>query len=107
MATQPWADNCLIIAGRVDQRSETRYSPAGSPLSRFVIEHDSERMEAGIPRQVRCRVTVLAYGGALAREAERLVPGAWVRVRGFVARANYRDGAARLVLHAEHIETLA
>ncbi|MDQ2695718.1 MAG: primosomal replication protein N [Pseudomonadota bacterium] len=100
------ADNRLIIAGRVVEREQTRYSPAGLPIVRLVLDHQSRQIEAGYPREARCRIAVLACGEALARAAGGLAPGALVRVRGFLSRADARRGEARLVVHAELIEIL-
>lgn len=105
MPEEGWADNCLVLAGRVAVPGRMRYSPAGLPMVRFVLEHESQRREAGIARRVRCRVLVLACGEALALLAGRLAADTRIRVRGFLSRADYRQGAARLVLHAEQIET--
>jgi primosomal replication protein N len=102
----PPLDNCLVIAGRVSGPSQTRYSPAGLPITRFVLEHHSRQVEAAIPRETRCRIQVLACGATLSRDAQALAPGALVRVHGFLSRANYREGENQLVIHAEQIETL-
>ena len=101
------ADNCLIIAGRVAGAGELRASPAGVAIGRFLLEHQSEQIEATVSRQVRCRIPVMACGASLAERAGRLPVGAWVRVQGFVGRANYREGEYRLVLHAARIDILA
>ncbi len=98
------ADNCLTIAGQVVGACETRTSPAGVAISRFLLEHHSGQVEAGIPREVRCRIPVVVCGESLVQTIRRLPPGARVRVRGFVGRANYREGEYRLVLHAAHID---
>ena len=100
------ADNCLIIAGRVAGHHEPRFSPAGVPIARFTLEHHSRQTEAGILREARCRIVVLACGEELMRTAEKLAPGSGVRVSGFISRTNHRQGESRLVLHAEHIEPL-
>jgi len=102
----PSADNCLIIVGQLAGTGETRVTPAGVPICRFLLEHYSEQQEAGLPREARCRIPVVACGEALARIAGRLAPGARIRVRGFVSRANHREGEYRLVLHAAHIDIL-
>ncbi|MDS4022249.1 MAG: primosomal replication protein N [Candidatus Competibacter sp.] len=106
MPSAPTAENCLIIAGQVAGTCETRVSPAGVAISRFLLEHHSGQVEAGLQREVRCRIPVVACGEPLARTAGRLPAGARVRVRGFVGRANYREGEYRLVLHAAHIDIL-
>ena len=106
LSSAPSADNCLIIAGQVAESSGVRTTPAGVPIGRFLLEHHSGQVEAGLPREVRCRIPVVACGAALAYTAGRLSPGAQVRVRGFVSRANYREGEYRLALHAAHIDVL-
>ena len=106
MISAPLLDNCLVIAGQVAGLCQTRYSPAGLPISRFMLEHHSRQVEADIPREVRCKIQVLACGEALARNAQGLVPGTLIRVHGFLSRADYRYGETRLVVHAERIETL-
>ncbi len=107
MPSAPPADNCLIIVGQLVGTRETRTSPAGVPINRFLLEHHSEQREAGLPREACCRIPVMACGDALARIASQLAPGARIRVRGFVSRANHREGEYRLVLHAAHIDILA
>ncbi|MDG4554187.1 MAG: primosomal replication protein N [Candidatus Competibacter sp.] len=106
MPFAPPADNCLIIAGRIAGACETRQSPAGVPISRFLLEHHSGQMEAGVSREARCRIPVVACGEALTGIAGPLVTGARLRVSGFVSRANYREGEYRLVLHAARIDML-
>ncbi len=107
MSSAPPADNCLIIIGRLAGTCETRITPAGVPISRFLLEHRSEQWEAGLPREARCRIPVMACGDALADPARRLAPDACVRIWGFVSRANHREGEYRLVLHAARIDILA
>ena len=60
------------------------------PISRFLLEHHSGQVEAGISREARCRIPVVACGEALTGIAGSLVAGTRLRVRGFVSRANYR-----------------
>ena len=81
-----------MIAGCVVGPCEIRTSPAGVPIGRFLLEHRSSQMEAGLAREVYCRIPVVACGAP-------------VRVHGFVGRANNREGEYRLVLHAAQIET--
>lgn len=106
MATAPLLDNCLVIAGWVTGFSQTRYSPAGFPITRFLLEHHSRQVEVNIPREARCRIPVLACGETLAADPRALTPGTLVRVSGFICRADHRQGEDRLVVHAAHIETL-
>ena len=105
-SSAPFTDNCLIIAGQVAESSSVRTTPAGVLIGQFLLDHHSGQVEAGLPREVRCRIPVVACGETLARTAGRLSPGDRVRVRGFVGRAHYREGESRLVLHAAHIDVL-
>lgn len=100
------ADNCLIITGQVAESSGIRTTPAGVPIGQFLLEHHSGQTEAGMPREVRCQIPVVACGPLLAGTAGRLSLGDRVRVRGFVSRAHYRESGRRLVLHAAHIDVL-
>ena len=100
------SDNCLILVDQVAGPCETRLTPAGVPISRFVLDHQSGQIEAGLPRQARCRIPVLACGEALALIAEQLPSGAPVRVQGFISRVNYREGEYRVALHAACIDLL-
>jgi primosomal replication protein N len=106
MATAPPLDNSVVIAGWVTGPSQTRYSPAGLPITRFLLEHHSRQVEVNIPREARCQIPVLACGEILAADARALAPGTLVRVRGFICRADHRQGEHRLVVHAAQIETL-
>ena len=106
MPSAPAADNCLIIAGQLAGSCEIRTSPAGVTISRFLLEHHSGQVEAGVAREAYCRIPVMACGEALARAVDRLPQGAPVRVQGFISRANFREGEYRLVLHAAHIDIL-
>ena len=106
MITAPSLDNCLVITGWVTDPGQTRYSPAGLPITRFFLEHHSRQVEANIPREARCRIPVLVCGQQLVQNAQELAPGTLVRVRGFLSRADHRYGENRLVIHADCIETL-
>ena len=96
--------NTLLLEGSVVKPPETRHSPAGIPISRFVLEHRSECLEAGMQRAVRLRIGVVAAGDSLSAAAARLKPGDRIRVRGFIARAGYRSADYRLQLHAQTID---
>jgi primosomal replication protein N len=104
-SSAPTAENCLIIAGQVAEASPVRTTPAGVRIGRFLLDHHSGQTEAGLAREVRCRIPVVACGEPLARLTEQLAPGVQVRVQGFVGRANYREERG-LVLHAARIDVL-
>ncbi len=98
--------NELVIEGRVVRAAETRYSPAGIPISRFALNHSSNCLEAGMQREIRLRIGVVASGKELQVKVAGLAPDDRVRVKGFLARAGYRSADNRLVLHAQMIELL-
>ncbi len=95
--------NRLELSGVVARAPETRVTPAGIPLTRFVLDHDSEQEEAGLRRQVRLRITVIATGEALSSRVKGLVVGDRLIVAGFLNRTLTRDGQPRLVLHAQQL----
>lgn len=99
-------DNRLVIAGRLGSEPETRHSPAGIPITRFTLRHDSLQQEAGMQRQVICNIGVVVSGEALQVLVQPLRSGQQVRVSGFLSRANNRQGENRLILHAEQLEVL-
>jgi primosomal replication protein N len=99
-------DNRLVIAGVVGNEPETRYSPAGIAIARFTLKHLSQQIEAGMKRQVICNIGVIASGEQLQRTVQQLKTGEGIRVTGFLARANNRQGENRLILHADQIERL-
>lgn len=98
--------NVLVVEGVVVQRPDTRFSPAGIPISRFAIEHQSQCEEAGMPREVRFRLGVVASGQHLQKQVGALQIASRVRLQGFLARAGYRSEEHRLVLHIQSIQIL-
>lgn len=80
-----------------------RYTPAGIPVAGLRIEHQSRQIEAGIPREVQCEMTVAALGKN-AEQAARFKVGDVVRVEGFLARRS--RNSTQLVLHANLIELI-
>ena len=95
-----------MLAGTVCKAPETRYNPAGIPLTQFSLEHRSRQTEAGLDREAYCRIVVIACGERLSKQAEALREGQTVSVNGFIARADSRQGQARIVLHAQVIQVL-
>ncbi len=95
-----------MLAGAVCKAPETRYNPAGIPLTRFSLEHRSRQTEAGLEREAYCRIVVIASGKMLSKKAEALSEGQVVSINGFIARADSRQGQAKIVLHAQAIQIL-
>lgn len=99
-------ENRLVITGVVGNEPETRYSPAGIAIARFTLKHQSQQSEAGMKRLVICSIGVIASGNELQQTVQQLKTGEGIRVSGFLARANNRQGENRLILHAQQIERL-
>ena len=100
------ADNELVFTGQILKTAEVRTTPAGIRIARFVLAHRSRRSEAGQPRDVQCRLSVVASGQALTAGITEHSPGTWLKVKGFLSRAGYRAADARIELHALEIQTV-
>ncbi|MGD8709218.1 MAG: primosomal replication protein N [Ectothiorhodospiraceae bacterium] len=99
--------NRVEIVGTVVEAPKVRYSPAGIPIARFLLEHSSEQMEAGTRRQLSFRVGVRAAGTSLVDVVNGLPAGSDLRVMGHLARARQRAGDTRLIISAARIERLS
>jgi len=99
-------DNQLVLAGTVCKAPETRYNPAGIALTQFTLEHRSRQNEAGLEREAFCRIVVVASGTELSNKAKTLSEGQAVSINGFIARADSRQGEAKIILHARTIQCL-
>ncbi|MFO7592722.1 MAG: primosomal replication protein N [Pseudomonadota bacterium] len=97
-------ENRLLIEGIVGNKPQIRYNPTGIPIARFTLMHQSQQNEAGMKRSVICNIAVVVSGEALQQTVQQLQTGEGVRVSGFLARANNRQGEYRLILHADSIE---
>jgi primosomal replication protein N len=90
-----------MVSGRLIELDTLRHSPAGVPVLKFRIQHDSLQTEAGGPRKVSCEIAAVAFE----REAKLLAAarlGSNVTVTGFLA-AKSRTSRS-LVLHASEIQ---
>ncbi|WP_297529554.1 primosomal replication protein N [Thiohalobacter sp.] len=86
---------------------EVRYTPAGIPIARFLLEHRSTQTEAAHPVEIRARMRVVAAGRALQDRLAGLETGSRLRVRGFLAQPSRRSGPVTIELHADCIERVA
>ena len=93
--------NRVTIAGRLIELDVLRHTPAGIPMLKFRLQHDSVQTEAGGERKVSCEIAAVAFE----REAKLLAAaklGSSVKENGFLA-ARSRSSRAPL-LHATQIE---
>ncbi|HDP88649.1 MAG TPA: primosomal replication protein N [Thioalkalivibrio sp.] len=98
--------NRLRLDGHLHGGVESRITPAGIPIHRFTLAHESSQVEAGMVREARCQIAVVASGETLAPVAGSLQEGDRVVVEGFISRSSFRDESYRIVLHAQAIELL-
>jgi primosomal replication protein N len=90
-----------MVSGRLIELDTLRHSPAGVPVLKFRIQHDSSQTEAGGARKVSCEIAAVAFE----REAKLLAAaklGSNVTVTGFLA-AKSRTSRS-LVLHASEVQ---
>jgi primosomal replication protein N len=93
--------NRLELSARLVERDALRYTPAGVALLDFKVEHASEQVEAGAPRQVTLEMSCLA----VERDARLIAQaplGSAMELSGFVApRAK---SSRSIVLHVTDFE---
>jgi primosomal replication protein N len=74
-----------------------RYTPAGLPALNFLLEHESQVLEMGVPRTVKLVVKAVAFGTVAERLAKQALGSVW-KFNGFLA--NTRQGKA-VVFHVQ------
>lgn len=79
-----------------------RFSPANTPLLNLRLGHQSEQIEAGNKRIVRCEVSVVV-AGQLALDTAKLKAGNRIKVKGFLERKS--QSSSQLLIHGTKIET--
>lgn len=82
--------NHVELTGWLVEAAGLRHSPAGVPIARGLIEHESQQTEAGASRPIRFRVGVSAAGTPLAEQLNELPAGSPVRVSGYMRRSRQR-----------------
>jgi primosomal replication protein N len=95
--------NRTEICGTITEIGSLRYSPAGVAVVELKIRHVSRQIEAGKPRQVECEVSAVALA-QMAETVAGLVPGATVKLAGFLARKSRMS--LQLALHVNRIDPI-
>lgn len=93
--------NRVELSGTLIERKALRFTPAGVPVVECVIGHQSEQVEAGLPRRVECEMQAIALGET-ARWIQDAAPGTAVRLTGFLAARSKNSKHPRL--HVTQIE---
>ncbi len=99
-------ENVVVIDGELLEPAQVRRSPAGIPIARFLLVHDSLRTEHEVARRIELRVGVRAVGESLVRSVLDINPGTTVRVTGHLARPRLREGDSTLIIAASRVERL-
>lgn len=94
--------NQLSLIAAIAERDVLRYTPAGIPVVSAKLQHGSEQVEAGIPRQVEFEIAALAAGEISGRFNQAEL-GVFFRFTGFLARKSRNSKS--LVFHVTDFET--
>jgi len=93
--------NQLSLQARILEMGALRHTPAGLPVLDLILTHESEVIEAGLPRRVEMTIPAKAVG-QWGQKLASLPLGAEMRVRGFLAPT--RKNSGRLVLHIQQAD---
>ncbi len=94
--------NQLRLIAVIAERDVLRYTPAGIPIVSAKLLHESEQIEASIPRQVTFEISALAAGEISGRFNQAEL-GVVFEFAGFLARKNRNSKS--LVFHVTDFET--
>ncbi|MEK6749422.1 MAG: primosomal replication protein N [Pseudomonadota bacterium] len=98
--------NCVVFGGVIVKPPQTRFSPAGIAITRFMLEHESTHQEAGLSRRAHGQIVVIAAGELGLGPLRQAKGGEAVGIEGFLNQVKSAQGQFRWVLHAQHIEWL-
>ena len=92
--------NQFVLLASIAEASALRYTPAGLPALDFRLEHESEVLEAGQPRQVKVAVKAVSFGSVAETLGKQPIGSLW-KFTGFLATP--RNGK-HPVLHIQSFE---
>jgi primosomal replication protein N len=95
--------NRMALTGTVARTPIRSASPSGIEHCRFWLEHRSVQQEAGLTRDVYCKMPVVFSSQNASSITQNLVQGSDIKVIGFVVYQKDKNGLGKLVLHAEQI----
>ncbi len=93
--------NTLVIVATVQAIEPLRYTPAGLPLLRLQLQHDSEQQEAGLNRKVQCQLAAVLIGE---KANLTLQSGDQIKVKGFLAQRSAKS--TQVVMHIQEIQLI-
>jgi primosomal replication protein N len=94
--------NQFNLIAAIAEREVVRYTPAGIPIVSAKLQHASEQVEAGIPRQVEFEIAAIAAGEISGRFGQAEL-GVMLQFTGFLARKSRNSKS--LVFHVTDFET--
>ncbi len=94
--------NQLRLIAVIAERDVLRYTPAGIPIVYAKLQHQSEQIEANIPRQVDLEIAAIA-AGEISGKISRAELGAVFQFTGFLARKSRNSRG--VVFHVTDFET--
>jgi primosomal replication protein N len=97
------AVNHVDLTASIAELSPLRYTPAGIPAINFVLEHESEVLEAGVARKVKLTMRAVAFG-TLAEQTVQLALGKVFRFTGFLINARTSKGVVFHIQAFDHFE---
>jgi primosomal replication protein N len=92
--------NTLDLSARVLECEPLRHTPAGVPVLEMLLAHESEVIEAGLPRRIELTITAVALGD-LAQMLAGTALGTTLQVQGFLAAA--RKDSVKVKLHMQRV----
>ena len=95
--------NQTIICGKIIKLGVLRYTPAGTAVIEFAVNHVSRQIEAGVARQIMCEILAVALG-QLALTVAGFKINSTVKLAGFLNRKSHMN--QQLILHIDHIELI-
>ena len=88
--------NTITINGEFTQKAPMRYTPAGLAVLEGVLHHESEVMEAAMPRKLIFEMPFKAVG-EMALALDKVPLGTYIQARGFLAPKSARF--KQLIVH--------
>lgn len=88
--------NLIRLNGRLLERLDVRYTPAGIEVFEATLQYAGQEVEAGVTRELSFEVPVVAFG-EIAHRLNAVELGSVLNVSGFLA-PRYRRGK-KLIVH--------
>ena len=94
--------NQVDLNACIAELSPLRYTPSGISAINFILEHESEVLEAGVNRKVKLTIRAVAFG-TLAEQAVKFPLAKSFRFTGFLINARTNKG---VVFHIQALHPI-